>query len=244
MLLLLLSFHRSSTDHRSGKFMSNSRTTSTGAPRGVVFSPHCYSPSTPMTAHLKTPLSSFWSLQMTPHLSASFRTYLAPTHHHGQHCGCSGVIQIPGNPHLSGPEVGQSHRLNFQKGPAEVVLPSPAEGFQSATGAAETVLLGRRVCSVHFNNCLVWLSYKIRNRKTTENSSECWEDYWCSPAHPSRTVYIQSEEKGSENHSGSLTFKPSPFWTLPSGRSFRDANTKTTRHKNSFFPQAIYLMNS
>ncbi len=81
---------------------------------------------------------------MTPHLSASFRTYLAPTHHHGQHCGCSGVIQIPGNPHLSGPEVGQSHRLNFQKGPAEVVLPSPAEGFQSATGAAETVLLGCR----------------------------------------------------------------------------------------------------
>ncbi len=30
-------------------------------------------------------------------------------------------------------------------------------------------------------------------------------------AHPSRTVYIQGEEKGSENHSGSLTSMPSPF---------------------------------
>ncbi len=29
-----------------------------------------------------------------------------PTHYHGQHCGCSGVIQIPGNHHLSGSEVG------------------------------------------------------------------------------------------------------------------------------------------
>ncbi len=32
-----------------------------------------------------------------------------PTHHHEQHCDCSGVIQIPENHHLSGPEVGQSH---------------------------------------------------------------------------------------------------------------------------------------
>ncbi len=40
----------------------------------AVFSPHCSSPFTRMTAHLMTPLSSSWSLQTTPHLSASFRT--------------------------------------------------------------------------------------------------------------------------------------------------------------------------
>ncbi len=66
---------------------------------------------------------------MTPHLSASFRTYLAPTHHHGQHCGCSGVIQIPGNPHLSGPEVGQSHRLNFQKAQQRLYFLHQLRGF-------------------------------------------------------------------------------------------------------------------
>ncbi len=53
----------------------------------------------------------------------------------------SGVIQISGQHHLSGPEVGQSHRLNCEKGPAEAVLPSPAEEVQPATRAAETVLL-------------------------------------------------------------------------------------------------------
>ncbi len=36
--------------------------------------PHCSSPSTWTTAHLKTPLSNSWSLQTTPHWSASSRT--------------------------------------------------------------------------------------------------------------------------------------------------------------------------
>ncbi len=40
----------------------------------AAFSPHWSSPSTPTTAHLKTPLSSSWSLQTTPHWSASSRT--------------------------------------------------------------------------------------------------------------------------------------------------------------------------
>ncbi|KAK3511482.1 hypothetical protein QTP70_008951 [Hemibagrus guttatus] len=34
------------------------------------------------------------------------------------------------------------------------------------------------------------------------------------------------------------------FDLLPSGRRYRAANTRTARHKNSFFAQAIYLLNS
>ncbi|KAK3541520.1 hypothetical protein QTP86_028650 [Hemibagrus guttatus] len=34
------------------------------------------------------------------------------------------------------------------------------------------------------------------------------------------------------------------FDLLPSGRRYRAANTRTARHKNSFFPQAIYVLNS
>ncbi len=64
-----------------------------------------------------------------------------PTHHHGQHCDCSGVIQIPGHHNFSGPEVRQSHWVYCEKGPAEAVLLSPAEEVQPATGASETVLL-------------------------------------------------------------------------------------------------------
>ncbi len=42
---------------------------------------------------------------------------------------------------FSAPEAGQSHRVHCEKGPAEAVLPSPAEEVQPATGAADTVLL-------------------------------------------------------------------------------------------------------
>ncbi len=41
-----------------GKFSSSTRTISTAPPPRVASSPHCSSPSTPTTAHLKTPLSS------------------------------------------------------------------------------------------------------------------------------------------------------------------------------------------
>ncbi len=64
-----------------------------------------------------------------------------PTHYHEQLCECSGVIQVPGNHHLSGPEVGHSHRLHREKGPAENVLSSSTEKVQPATGAHDTVLL-------------------------------------------------------------------------------------------------------
>ncbi len=73
-----------------------------------------------------------------------------PTHHHGQHCDCSRVIQIPGNHHLSGPEMGQSHWLDRERGPAEVVFSSPAQEVQPSTGASETVLLcHQRLSCVH-----------------------------------------------------------------------------------------------
>ncbi len=34
------------------------------------------------------------------------------------------------------------------------------------------------------------------------------------------------------------------FEPLPSGRRYRALSTRTTRHRNSFFPQAIHLMNT
>ncbi len=37
---------------------------------------------------------------------------------------------------------------------------------------------------------------------------------------------------------------PTLFELLPSGRRYRALSTRTTRHRNSFFPQAIHLMNA
>ncbi len=110
---------------------------------------------------------------------------------------CSRVIQIPGNHHLSGPEVGQSHWLYCEKGPAEAVFPPPTKEVQPTSGAAEKVLLcHHRVCPMFFYNCLVWFSYQNRHQKTTTDSQDCWEDYRCPSAQPPRTLHLQSEEKG------------------------------------------------
>ncbi len=48
---------------------------------------------------------------------------------------------------------------------------------------------------------------------------------------------------------GKITLDPSHpahslFALLPSGRCYRALSTRTTRHRNSFFPQAIHLMNT
>lgn len=73
---------------------------------------------------------------------------------------------------------------------------------------ADVVLLHHQwVCPLHVCNRLVRLCFKVRHQKTTEDSSSCWEDYWCSPAQPPKTLCNQSEKNGSENHFGPLTFK-------------------------------------
>ncbi len=65
--------------------------------------------------------------------------------------------------------MGQSHWVHCQKGPAEAVIPSPAEEVQPTTGAVDTVLLCHHwIRPLHINNCLVQLSYQIWPQKTTE----------------------------------------------------------------------------
>ncbi len=150
-----------------GKFSSSTRTFSTGALQGCVLSPLLFSLYTndctskdPSVKLLKfaddttvkgliqdesayrqevKELAVWCSLN---NLELNMKNPCTPpTRHHGQHCNDSGVIQVPGHHHLPGPKVGHSHRLHCEKGPAEVVLSSPAEEVQPATGAAETVLL-------------------------------------------------------------------------------------------------------
>ncbi len=121
----------------------------------------------------------------------------------------------PGHHNFSGPEVGQSHGVHCEKGPAEVLLPLPAEEVQPATGAADTVLLCHHwIRPLHINNCLVQLSYQIWPPKTTEGSPDCWANHWYNPPHSPRTVLIQSEQKGWQNHSGPLTSSTPPLWTV------------------------------
>ncbi len=122
---------------------------------------------------------------------------------------------------------------------------SPAEEDQPATEAADTVLLCHHwIRPLYVNNCLVQLSYQIWPQKTTEGSPDSRANHWYNPPHSPRAVLVQSEQKSWQNHSEPLTSAHSLCERLPSGRRYRALSTRTTRHRNSFFPQAIHLMNT
>ncbi len=90
---------------------------------------------------------------------------------------------------------------------------------------------------------LVQLSYQNWPQKTSEGSPDCWVNSWYSPPHSPRTLLIQSEQKGWQNYPGPLTSR-TIFELLTSGQRYRALSTRTTRHRNSFLPQAIHLMNT
>ncbi len=105
----------------------------------------------------------------------------------------------------------------------------------------ETVLLCHHwIRPLHINNCLVQLSYHIWPQKTTDGSPDCWANNWYNPPHSPVTILIQSEQKGWKNNSGPAHPAHFLFELLPSGQSYRALSTRTTRHRNRFFPQAIH----
>ncbi len=133
--------------------------------------------------------------------------------------------------------MGHSNRLHCEKGLAEVVLPSPVEEVQPATGAAETVLLCHHwIHPLLINNCLVQLSYQIWPQKTTEGSPDCWVNHWYNPPQSPRTALIQSEQKGWQNPSGPLTSSTLPLWTLTVWAVLQSSEYRNDQTQEEFLP--------
>ncbi len=123
--------------------------------------------------------------------------------------------------------MGQSHWVHCEKGPAEVVFPSPAVEVQPVTGAAETVLL---------YNCLVQLNYQIWPQKTTGGSPDCWVNHWYNPPHYPRNVLIQSEQKSWQNNSGTLTSSTLPLWTANIWSTLQSSQHQNDQAQKQFLP--------
>src|SRR4029434_5803273 len=81
-----------------------------------------------------------------------------------------------------------------------------------ASGSADHVLhRSHRVCSVHFNHCLVWIGHQTGQEQTPTDSQVFRKDHRCQPAHHPRPVHLQSQETGKKkNHCRPLT-----PWTQP-----------------------------
>ncbi len=159
-----------------------------------------------------------------------------PTHHHEQHCDCSGVIQIPRHHHLLGHEVGHSHRLQCEKGPAELrqlrKFNLPLKQFYSAIILCTSIT--------------VWFS-----SATKSDLRRLRRVVWTAERIIGTTLPSLQELYSSRvsKRTGKITLDPSHpahshFEMLQSSRCYRALCTRTTRHRNSFFLHAILLMNT
>ncbi len=103
--------------------------------------------------------------------------------------------------------------------------------------AAETVLLCHHwIHPLHFNNCLVQLSYQIWPQKTTMGSPDCWANHWYNPPHSPGTLLIQSEQKGCKNHSGPLTSRILPLWTVTVWSTLQSSEHQNSQTQEQFLP--------
>ncbi len=91
--------------------------------------------------------------------------------------------------------------------------------------------------SAIIESVLVQLSFQIWPQKTTEGSPDCKVNHWYTLP-TLQELYLSRVS----NRAGPLTSSTLPLWTVTIWSTLQ--STRTTRHRNSFFPQAIHLMNT
>ncbi len=229
-----------------------------------------------MTAHLKTPLSSSWSLQTTPHLSASFRTVMSLPTDRKLRSWLSGAVLTTWSLTHS-----KQWRWSWTSGETPLLSPhSPSWTAQwlqwshSGSWAPPSPTIVRKAQQrLYFIRQL--RKFNLPQELLKQFYSAIIESVLCT----SITVWFSSATKSDlrrlrrvvrtaeriigttlptlqelylsrvSKRAGKITLDPSHpahslFELLPSGRRYRALSTRTTRHRNSFFPQAIHLMNT
>ncbi len=236
---------------RLGKYTSSTHTISTQAPQGCVLSPllFCLYTNNCTSKDLSVKLLKFADdttlidllidvLQEKPPCSP-------PTHHHEQHCDCSGVIQVPGHHHLPGPEVGQSHRLHCEKAQQRLFFLRQLRKFnlpQELLKQFYSVIIESVLCT----SITVWFSSATKSDLRRLRRVVWTAERIIGTTLPTlQELYLSRVSK----RAGKITLDPSYpahsfFELLLSGRRYRALSTRTTRHRNSFLPQAIHIMNT
>ncbi len=168
---------------------------------------------------------------------------LPPTYHHEQHCDCSGVIQIPGHHNFSGPEVGQSHWVIMKKAQQRPYFLRQLRKFnlpQKLLKQFYSAIIESVLCT----SITVWFSSATKSdHRRLRRVVRTAERIIGTTLPTLQEMYLSRVSKRDVK----IILDPSNpahslFELLPSGRRYRVPSTRTTRHRNSFFPQAIHLM--
>ncbi|KAK1796158.1 hypothetical protein P4O66_009241 [Electrophorus voltai] len=151
--------------------------------------------------------------------------------------------QVPWCSHSGEPHLDPEHQFHHQESPATSLLPSEAEGSPSLIlttfyrGTVESILSS---CIITwFGNCTAF------DRKTLQRIVRTAEKI-IGVSLPSITnIYITRCIRKATNIMKDPTHPSHELFTLlPSGRRYRSIQSRTSRLCNSFFPEAIRLLNS
>ncbi len=239
-----------------------------------------------MTAHLKTPLPSSWSLQMTPQSSASFRTVTSLLTDRRLRSWLSGAVLTTWSLTRS-----KLWRWSWTSGETPPALPPLTIMNSTVTAVQSFRFLGTTISQdLKWDNHIESIVkkaqqrlYFLRQLRKFNLPQELLKQFysaiiesvlcrsitvWFSSATKSdlrrlrRVVWTAEHIIGTSlpslqelylsrvsKRAGKITLDPSHpahslFELLPSGRRYRALSTRTARHRNSFFPQAIHLMNT
>ena len=152
--------------------------------------------------------------------------------------------QVSGDPSLPGREVVLRHRHFPEKGSGESVLPATAKEVQLASKAADPVVGDDPVHSLHIHHCLIQLCNQTGQEQTTTGNHVCKKKL----LEPTCPPYWTCTGPGSGN--GQVTSLQTPHTTDTHCSSstplvgYTEHCTPTRQDRESFFPQAVTLMNT
>ena len=214
---------------RLGKHLSESRTISTGSPQGCVLSPLLFS------LYSNSCTSSHQSVKL---LKFADDTTIIGLISGGDESAYRWEID-----HMAAWCTQNNLELNAVK-TVEMIADFRKNRYSEKVIGLQSAFSSRTTCMVHFYTSIIesiltssisiWYAAataKDKGRLQRINSEKVWLQSAFSPD-PSQAC------RKDCGHPGHKLFE-----TLPSGRRLRSIRTKTSRHKNSFFPSAVSLIN-
>ncbi len=130
-----------------------------------------------------------------------------------------------------------SHRRSAEEGTSAPLLPETAE----EVGMSPSILRSStpRAILTGCNHRLVWKQHRWQPQSSAKGHANCPPHCWRSaslpPGHLHQAVYKESQE----DHQGLQPSIHRLLSLLPSGRRLRSIRSRTSRLRDSFFPQAI-----
>ncbi|XP_061143871.1 uncharacterized protein LOC133160228 [Syngnathus typhle] len=209
---------------RLGGITSDTRTTNTGAPQGDETA---YRQEVERLVH--------WCSQNHLELNPLKTVEMTVDFRH---------LQVPGNHNLSGPEMDRPHRLR-KKAQQRLYFLRQLKKFNLPRELLKTFYTAI-IQSVLCTSITVWFrSASKQDKHRLQRTIRTAEKIIGINLPSIQDLYLSRTRSRARNISTDPSHPGcSLFELLPSGRRYRARYAKTSRHRDSFFPQAVALMNS